>query len=82
MEHSTTLPHIRNDYLYLLGAIVLGPRIDRFRDKKSQYIAGHSIPLVALGGFILIFGFMAFNAGSQVRYYNIDHSNIIYNRLI
>ena len=52
--------------LYLLsGAIILGPRIDRFKDKDSTFIAGHSIPHISLGGFILIFGFMAFNAGSQ-----------------
>ena len=48
------------------GAIILGPRVDRFRDDESKYIAGHSIPLISLGGFILTFGFMAFNAGSQV----------------
>ena len=28
-------------------------------------ISGHSMPLVSLGGFILITGFMAFNGGSQ-----------------
>ena len=50
------------------GAIILGPRIDRFRDSNSKYISGHSTPLIALGGFILLFGFMAFNAGSQVDY--------------
>ena len=52
--------------LFILGAIILGPRIDRFRDDNSKYISGHSIPLISLGAFILIFGFMAFNAGSQV----------------
>ena len=51
-----------------LGAIILGPRVDRFRDAESKYISGHSIPLISLGGFILTFGFMAFNAGSQVLY--------------
>ena len=50
---------------FFAGAYILGPRIDRFRDAKSTYISGHSIPLIALGGFILIFGFMAFNGGSQ-----------------
>ena len=29
-------------------------------------MAGHSVPLAGLGGFILIFGFLAFNGGSQV----------------
>ena len=27
---------------------------------------GHSVPMAALGGFILLFGFLAFNGGSQV----------------
>ena len=46
---------------------MLGPRLDRFKDENSRFITGHSVPLVSLGGFILIFGFCAFNAGSQVR---------------
>ena len=28
---------------------------------------GHSVPLAGLGGFILIFGFLAFNGGSQTQ---------------
>ena len=28
---------------------------------------GHSVPLAGLGGFILIFGFLAFNGGSQAQ---------------
>ena len=58
------------------GAVILGPRVDRFRSDESKYISGHSIPLISLGGFILTFGFMAFNAGSQV-----PHSKKIYNIL-
>ena len=49
----------------LAGAFILGPRIDRFRDAGSEYLPGHSFPLITLGGFILVAGFMAFNAGSQ-----------------
>ena len=57
------------DFLnFFVGSIVLGPRMDRFRDESSKYISGHSIPLISLGGFILIFGFFAFNAGSQVSF--------------
>ena len=51
------------------GAVILGPRVDRFRSDESKYISGHSIPLISLGGFILTFGFMAFNAGSQVPHF-------------
>ena len=54
-----------------VGSIVLGPRMDRFRDESSKYISGHSIPLISLGGFILIFGFFAFNAGSQVSFISL-----------
>ena len=48
-----------------LGAFILGPRAGRFKDGKVVPIIAHSLPLVSLGGFILIMGFMAFNGGSQ-----------------
>ena len=36
-------------------------------DKTKQYtIPGHSVPIAALGGFILFLGFLAFNGGSQL----------------
>eukprot|EP00094_Tigriopus_californicus_P008471 TCALIF_08163-PB protein Name:"Similar to amt-1 Putative ammonium transporter 1 (Caenorhabditis elegans)" AED:0.16 eAED:0.16 QI:0/0.33/0.28/0.85/0.83/0.85/7/44/401 len=57
--------HMSGGVSALVGAFMLGPRIDRFKNKTSEYINGHSTPLVALGGFILVMGFMAFNAGSQ-----------------
>ncbi len=45
----------------------MGPRLGRFDSQgKPLDIAGHSVPMAALGGFILLFGFLAFNGGSQV----------------
>ena len=46
----------------------MGPRIGRF-DKKGNPVPmpGHSVPLSALGGLILIFGFFACNGTKQVR---------------
>ena len=41
---------------------------------------GHSVPLAALGGFILLFGFLAFNGGSQV-ILKVDHGLSIAERL-
>ena len=36
-------------------------------DGTKQYnIPGHSVPVAALGGFILFLGFLAFNGGSQL----------------
>lgn len=38
----------------------------RFSDDGSvSDLPGHSVPLAGLGGFILLFGFLAFNGGSQ-----------------
>ena len=34
-------------------------------NENNMYVSGHNIPHVALGGFILVAGFMAFNGGSQ-----------------
>ncbi|XP_064601317.1 putative ammonium transporter 1 [Liolophura sinensis] len=50
-----------------VGALFLGARKGRF-DEESGYpveIKGHSLPFAALGGFVLLFGFFAFNGGSQ-----------------
>ncbi|XP_069195389.1 putative ammonium transporter 1 [Procambarus clarkii] len=56
--------HLTGGVAALVGAVILGPRIGRFGPKGKE-IRGHSVPLAALGGFILLFGFLAFNGGSQ-----------------
>ena len=49
-----------------VGAVFLGPRIGRFDARgKPVNIPGHSVPLAALGAFILLFGFFAFNGSTQ-----------------
>ncbi|CAG0924439.1 unnamed protein product [Notodromas monacha] len=57
--------HMTGGVCSLVGAALMGPRINRFHSKtgEPQDIRGHSVPLLALGGFILLFGFMAFAAG-------------------
>ncbi|MGN0611614.1 MAG: ammonium transporter [Ruminiclostridium sp.] len=55
----------------LIGAAFLGARIGKFgKDGKPKAILGHSIPLGALGVFILWFGWYGFNgaAASDVTY--------------
>jgi Amt family ammonium transporter len=46
------------------GAIVLGPRLGKYRDGSAVPIPGHSMPLAILGVFILWVGWQGFNAGS------------------
>ena len=51
----------------LVGAWLLGPRIGRFnKDGSPNAIAGHNLPLVTIGVFILWFGWYGFNAGSTL----------------
>lgn len=51
----------------LVGAWLLGPRIGRFnKDGSPNVIAGHNLPLVTIGVFILWFGWYGFNAGSTL----------------
>jgi ammonium transporter, Amt family len=51
----------------LAGIMVIGPRAGRFaKDGTPILIAGHNIPLAALGTFLLWFGWFGFNAGSTL----------------
>lgn len=61
----STVVHSVGGWLSLCGAAILGPRIGKYTaDGKSRAIPGHNLPLVALGVFILWFGWFGFNPGS------------------
>lgn len=60
----STVVHSVGGWAALAGAIVVGPRVGKYVDGKPQTIKGHSIPLAALGVFILWLGWFGFNAGS------------------
>ena len=47
----------------LACVIVLGPRLGKYNG-ASKAIAGHSMPLAAIGVFLLWFGWFGFNGGS------------------
>jgi Amt family ammonium transporter len=69
--------HLCGGMAAFVGAIMLGPRLGRYNsglyDKDKQVMAkagkieGHSVPLAALGGFLLIVGFFSFNGGSALQ---------------
>ena len=60
--------HLAGGTCALVGAIMLGPRIGRFGPGGENLpMPGHSVPFISLGAFILIFGFFAFNGGSQAQ---------------
>jgi Amt family ammonium transporter len=45
---------------------MVGPRIGKYTDGKSNAIPGHNLVLGSLGVFILWLGWFGFNAGSQL----------------
>ncbi|XP_063586235.1 putative ammonium transporter 1 [Penaeus indicus] len=56
--------HVTGGVAALVGAVMLGPRHAHFGTGR-RVIRGHSLPLTAFGGFIILFGFLAFTCGSQ-----------------
>lgn len=60
----STIVHSVGGWGALAGAIVLGPRLGRFRDGRVQPILGHSMPLATIGVFLLWLGWFGFNGGS------------------
>ena len=73
----STVVHSTGGWLALTGAIVLGPRLGKYDGEgKPRPIAGHNLPLAALGVFILWLGWFGFNPGSQMGADALDISKI------
>jgi ammonium transporter, Amt family len=63
----STVVHSMGGWVALAGIVVLGPRLGRFSSAgEPRVISGHNLNMVALGGFILWFGWFGFNAGSTL----------------
>ena len=67
----------------LAGALVLGPRIGKFKaDGTANTIPGHHIPMAALGTFILLFGWFGFNAASTFAATDVQFATVAANTAI
>ena len=63
----SSVVHLTGGVAALAGAMVLGPRIGKFKaDGTPNAIPGHHIPMAIVGCFILAFGWFGFNAGSSL----------------
>ena len=63
----STVVHATGGWVAFIGAVLLGPRIGKFnKDGSANVLAGHNIPLAALGVFVLWFGWFGFNPGSAL----------------
>ena len=67
----STLVHVGRGAAALAGAIIIGPRLGRFKDGVVPR-GCLSIPLATLGTFILWLGWFGFNGGSQLSIGTMD----------
>ena len=62
----STVVHSVGGWAALAGALILGPRLGKYKDGKVIPIMGSNLPLATLGTFILWLGWFGFNGGSQL----------------
>jgi ammonium transporter, Amt family len=63
----SSVVHMTGGVTALAGAIVLGPRLGKYRaDGTVSPMPGHDLPMSVLGTFILAFGWFGFNTGSTL----------------
>ncbi|WP_240611073.1 ammonium transporter [Oceaniglobus ichthyenteri] len=62
----STIVHSVGGWAALSGALILGPRIGKYKDGKVIPMPGSNLALATLGTFILWMGWFGFNGGSQL----------------
>ncbi|SMC78912.1 ammonium transporter [Papillibacter cinnamivorans] len=75
--------HSMGGMLALSGAIVIGPRIGKFKkDGSARAFPGHNIPMAIIGTIILFFCWFSFNAGSTLNSTDFRLSVVATNTMI
>jgi len=77
----STVVHSVGAWIGLAGAIMLGPRIGKFRKGEIQLFSPSNYNFIVFGTFILFFAWFGFNAGSLLKF-NSSVSLILLNTLI
>lgn len=62
----STLVHAAGGFAALAGALILGPRIGKYKDGRTIPMPGSNLALATLGTFILWLGWFGFNGASQL----------------
>ncbi len=62
----STVVHSVGGWAALTGALILGPRIGKYKNGRTVPIPGSNLTLATLGTFILWMGWFGFNGGSQL----------------
>ncbi|WP_024953608.1 ammonium transporter [Sulfurospirillum arcachonense] len=64
----STVVHSMGGWIGLAGAIVLGPRLGKFRKYSINYFAPSNHNFIVFGVFVLFFAWFGFNAGSLLKF--------------
>jgi Amt family ammonium transporter len=79
----SSVVHAVGGFSALAGALVIGPRLGKFKaDGTPVAIPGHHIPMAILGTIILVFGWMGFNGMSTLAVGDLRFSVIIVNTIL
>ncbi|MEX2518357.1 MAG: ammonium transporter [Paracoccaceae bacterium] len=62
----STVVHSVGGWAALAGALILGPRLGKYKDGRVNPMPGSNLTLATLGMFILWLGWFGFNGGSQL----------------
>ncbi|WP_281985111.1 ammonium transporter [Thalassorhabdomicrobium marinisediminis] len=62
----STVVHSVGGWAALTGAIILGPRLGKYKNGRVNPFPGSNLALATLGTFILWLGWFGFNGGSQL----------------
>ncbi|SIO15800.1 ammonium transporter [Vannielia litorea] len=62
----STVVHSTGGWAALAGALILGPRLGKYKDGRVFPMPGSNLTLATLGTFILWLGWFGFNGGSQL----------------
>jgi Amt family ammonium transporter len=74
--------HGMGGVIALAGAMVIGPRIGKYVNGKSQTIPAHHLPMAICGCFILAFGWFGFNPGSTLAGTDLRIAFIVVNTML
>jgi ammonium transporter, Amt family len=74
--------HSLGGWVGLASVIIIGPRLGRYSKKRSEKdkVYSGNVPLTILGMFLLLFGWLGFNAGSTFSL-NTDVVHIVFNTI-
>jgi Amt family ammonium transporter len=79
----SSVVHAVGGFSALAGALVIGPRLGKFKaDGTPVAIPGHHIPMAILGTIILVFGWMGFNGMSTLAVGDLRFTVIIVNTML